>query len=178
MCLCVQCPGATVGLDGKSCLPCQPGTEPSLDKTRCDTCTGNSASQTGICQSCDSGRAANQNKTSCNDVAESALTDASAAADVLESSNMNPQIELGMNVDAAEALKKGLATLKTELAAELAAALNIKPTELLVISIKVDGQRRRTQTKAAKVDIVISAANTSQVVRDLCALYFKLGLRR
>jgi hypothetical protein len=70
--LCTQCPGNTVGLDGRTCTTCCAGMGPSPDRTTCIPCVNSEYSPFGVCQNCTEGLRPNVDRTACLECPEGA----------------------------------------------------------------------------------------------------------
>jgi hypothetical protein len=178
---CTRCPPPNVGLDGLSCLPCPAGTGPSADATRCDRCSGNSASSTGTCLPCPAGTAVDEDRYRCNDVSlpDGDVSDPSVALQVLRSTNLLPQTTFQLEVDDVNAVTgPGAArdALKTNLQTDIAESLGIDISVIEVSGIrplKVAG-RRALQTGASGANvafdlkfILMAAATSVQHIEDI-----------
>jgi hypothetical protein len=74
----------SVSTDGLICLPCPAGMGPSIDRTHCQLCTGNTFSTVGVCQRCPDTQKAKDDHTSCEDCGadETALATANSSTTV------------------------------------------------------------------------------------------------
>ena len=97
---CQVCASPSVVNDGHTtCSVCQAGTGPNDNRTRCVACVGNKFAMLGVCQLCPAGSVASPDNTRCDDASQGDLTDVSALADVLGSTNLIPKAALRAVID-------------------------------------------------------------------------------
>ena len=117
---CVSCTGTVFSAFGQACAPCSApnvvnmnrttcsaclaGTGPNQDRDACTRCYGNTHAVTGSCEECFPGKAANPQKTQCEDVGQltELLTDMYVVEDIIgenSSTNLLVQTTLGLKSD-------------------------------------------------------------------------------
>ena len=189
---CVSCTGTAFSAFGQACAPCSApnvvnmnrttcsaclaGTGPNQDRDACTRCYGNTHAVTGSCEECFPGKAANPQKTQCEDVGQltELLTDMSVVEDIIgenSSTNLLVQTTLGLKSDLPLSGSAAYHTFAQGCVQDLASALDLPAAQLTVTTSYGDVGRRRVQSSSGssvdKIFIVIDSPDAASLLRDL-----------
>jgi hypothetical protein len=173
---CTACRGTTVGLNGLACTVCQPGFEPSGDRTECVQCIGNKVSKFGTaCELCVSGSIAAADKTQCDQIVVGAmLTSPDALNDIINGTTfLQPVLRIEADVNDAVLVDGSVAQdlFFEQAAADLAASVGVELADVTAIGVyrvAPDG-RRRVQSSGAQIEFEITPAVAETVLVELTA---------
>eukprot|EP01046_Picozoa_sp_COSAG06_P024170 COSAG06_NODE_1955_length_7985_cov_18.401598_5_plen_690_part_00 len=175
---CQNCtsPTSVVNSERTTCTTCPPGEQANADHTQCIKCTGNTFALVGACEECPLGRVANLQRTNCEDVGQvtESLTDLSVVEGIVggsTSTNLLVKTTLGLNADA-DLPTYGSAAYDAyvdRFAQDLASALGVDATQLMVGTSKEDDTRRRRiqASSAGEVFVIIDSPTIVRLLHDL-----------
>jgi hypothetical protein len=172
---CQPCPHPTVGSNGLSCTLCSPGWGPGQGTSinDCAPCTDNTISTAGVCNDCPSGMVTFEAHTTCRDLTGASIEDLDVVASVLTNTSLLPKATMQLRVEAAALLDESAAKseLLDQLTTEMASALNITVTDIVIMSI-YQSDRRRVQSEEMAVavfDFVVYSSNAALVLQSIQA---------